>query len=214
MLPLHDENPSSSRPVITWALLAINVAVFVWQFLAGLDIYVLGAVPALVLSGRALHTLFTSIFLHGSLAHIFGNMLYLYIFGDNVEDRFGHLRFLFLYLFWGVAAGLAHSYLMVLSGGREALIPAIGASGSISGVLGAYLVLFPSARIVSVVAWFGFLRTVRVPAIFFLGFYFFILQFFYGIFDPFSSVAYWAHVGGFMAGFAVAVFYRLLRAIA
>jgi hypothetical protein len=138
-------------------------------------------------------------FLHGGIAHIIGNMVFLYIFGDNIEDRFGHFKYLILYLFWGIAAGIIHSFYAVSVGGGE--IPAVGASGAISGVLGAYLVLFPRAKIFTIITAF-FITTVRIPALAYIPIWF-ILQVVFSILNPEGGVAYLAHIGGFVVGAAV-----------
>lgn len=210
MFPLYDQNPTRTRPYVTWSLIVINVAVFLWQLSRGLAMEIVleyGEIPALILRGERLHTMFTSMFLHGDFFHIAGNMLYLYIFGDNVEDRFGHVGFLILYILFGLAGGIIHSALMVLYGELNALIPAIGASGAISGVLGAYILFFPRAKIVSVILAFYFIRIARVPALLFIGFWF-VLQFLYGVGGGLGGVAYWAHIGGFAAGFLAAGLHR------
>jgi membrane associated rhomboid family serine protease len=134
-------------------------------------------------------------------------MLYLFIFGDNVEDRFGHFKYFLLYLFFGIVGGLMHSIITMMYGESEAIIPAIGASGAIAGVLGAYLIFFPNAKIVSII-FLGFLiRFIHLPAIIFIGFWF-ILQFLYGVVGATTGIAYWAHIGGFLAGFLTAMFFR------
>lgn len=205
MFPLYDENRSSRRPYITWGLIILNVLVFYWQLSRGLsidDIYKYGAIPEEIIGRKSLHTLITSMFMHGGLLHIAGNMLYLYIFGDNIEDQFGRFKYLILYLLFGVAGGITHSWFTVMAGGRATGFPAVGASGAISGVMGAYLVLFPNARIVTLVIFRYFGRIVRVPAFYYLGFWF-LYQFLIGSFDP--SVAFWAHIGGFVVGALVAL---------
>ncbi len=213
MFPLYDENPSSTRPYVTWALIAVAVGIFVWQLLGGLgeevfDLY--GEVPVYIVRGERLYTVLTSMFLHGDIFHIFGNMLYLFIFGDNVEDTFGHVRYFFLYLFFGVVAGITHSVVIVMFFGYDAYIPAIGASGAISGVLGAYVLFFPRARVVSIVPSFYFVRLMRVPAVFFIGFWF-LLQLLLST-SP-SSVAYWAHIGGFAIGLFTAEAYKVAESL-
>lgn len=205
MFPLFDENKSESKPIVTWILIVLNVVVFVYQVTSGSFTRLVtsfGVTPISVLCGERLYTLITSMFLHGSILHLFGNMLYLFIFGDNVEDKLGHLKYLLAYLCFGVSAGLIHSFMAFINGGRDLMIPAIGASGAISGVLGAYFVLFPRARVVCLVFLFYFLRLVSVPAVFFLGFWF-IFQFMYASIGFETGVAYWAHVGGFIVGFVV-----------
>lgn len=210
MIPVRDENRSALTPHITWILIIINIAAFLATWLPGLrfltnTVYEFGMIPAFILQGQNLHTLFTSMFLHGDLLHLGSNMLYLYVFGDNIEDALGHVRYVGFYLLSGLAASLAH--LMTSSGSS---VPAIGASGAISGVLGAYLVLYPKARIVTLV----FYVFVRIPAIFFLGFWF-ILQLSSGTMalagGVSSGVAYWAHIGGFVAGTLVALLLRAVR---
>jgi membrane associated rhomboid family serine protease len=149
-------------------------------------------------------------FLHGGILHLFGNMLYFFIFGDNVEDRFGHLKYFLLYLFFGIAGGLVHSAMAVMQGGSEQMIPAVGASGAISGVLGAYMIFFPNARIVSLFFTGYFIRLVPVPAVFFIGFWF-ILQFLNGVLGSVTGVAYWAHIGGFLTGALVAMLFKIFH---
>jgi len=157
-----------------------------------------GTVPDLVFQGDYF-ALITSMFLHGGIAHIIGNMVFLYIFGDNIEDRYGHFKYLILYLFWGITAGLIHSFYAVSVGGGE--IPAVGASGAISGVLGAYLVLFPRAKIFTIITAF-FITTVRIPALAYIPIWF-ILQVVFSILNPEGGVAYLAHIGGFVVGAGV-----------
>lgn len=152
-------------------------------------------------------TLFTSMFLHGGWVHFISNMLFLWIFGDNVEDRMGHLRYLIFYLSCGVIAGVAHIYT-----NSESLLPTIGASGAIAGVLGAYFRLFPYSRIVTLIPYFLFWQIIEIPAVLFLGFWF-LIQFLSGTLSlglPISSgVAWWAHIGGFASGFLlVGIFIR------
>ena len=188
-----------------------NGLVFIWQLVQGFNqeiFLVYGEIPNVVLQGKQLYTLVTSIFLHGDFFHIFGNMLYLFIFGDNVEDRFGHTTYFILYFIFGIMGGLAHSVVAVLFGGIDALIPAIGASGAISGILGSYLVFFPSARIVSVVPSFYFMRLARVPAVLFIGFWFILQLLFIG---DVTTVAYMAHIGGFITGLVIALIFKPRR---
>ena len=204
MIPLRDENPSRTFPGVTVALIAACAAVFLRMTSLdgpGLQAFVAayGAVPARLLADPlgAAPTLVTSAFLHGGWVHLLGNMLYLWIFGDNVEERMGHGGFLAFYLLAAVAAGLTHTLLTPLSHR-----PLVGASGAIAGVLGAYLVLFPRARIVSLVPLGIFTRVVAVPAVVFLPLWF-ILQLVSGLASltgEAETVAWWAHVGGFVAG--------------
>ena len=191
----------------------MNVAAFLATWLPGFGfledvVYAFGMIPRNIIQGHDLHTLLSSMFLHGGLLHLGGNMLYLYIFGDNIEDAFGHVKYLGFYLLCGLAASLTHLAVAISSG-----VPAIGASGAISGVLGAYFVLYPKARVVTLVFYF-FITFVRIPAVFFLGFWF-ILQLFSGsvtlTYGVASGVAYWAHIGGFVAGVLVALVVRAMR---
>ncbi|MDQ7820133.1 MAG: rhomboid family intramembrane serine protease [Armatimonadota bacterium] len=216
MIPLRDDNPSRSPPVATVALIGACVAVFLRM--ASLDgpallafITAYGAVPARLLADPlgAAPTLVTHMFLHGGWVHLLGNMLYLWIFGDNVEDLMGHMGFVAFYLLSGVAAVLTHTLLAPLSDR-----PLVGASGAVAGVLGAYLVLFPRARILSLVPMGLFTRVVAVPAVVFLPLWF-VLQLVSGLASldgQAEMVAWWAHVGGFVAGvLLVPVFVRRRR---
>ena len=207
LIPLKDNNPSRSYPVVNITLLFANVVVFLYQLaLPPYDqkLFILSnaTIPARIpafLDGHmgieaAFLPLITSMFLHSGFLHLAGNMLFLWIFGDNVEDVFGHLPYLFFYLTCGLGAGLLHVLFNLGS-----TIPALGASGAISGVMGAYMVLFPRERILTLV----FIFVVPIPAVFILG-YWFLLQFLAGI-DALGSsakggVAVWAHVGGFLLG--------------
>jgi membrane associated rhomboid family serine protease len=162
-----------------------------------------GMAPYFVLHGERLYTLLTSMFLHADLIHLGGNMLFLYVFGDNIEDTFGHGRYLIFYFISGFAASAAFIGAQLLSNDALALFTvAIGASGAIAGVLGAYLILYPKARILTLV-FIGWVFIVPIPAIFFLGFWF-VYQFLYGMLtlgvEAATGIAYWAHIGGFIAG--------------
>ncbi len=222
MIPLRDDNPSTTRPVVTWLLILANVLVFAFMLTlrseTALNRFILayGAIPG-ELTGRIGNapvgeypTLITSMFLHGGWLHLIFNMLYLWIFGDNVEDLMGHGGFLVFYVLTGLAAGWTQILLSPASS-----VPLIGASGAISGVLGAYLVLFPRARILSLVPFGIFSRLVAVPAYFFLPLWF-VIQLFSGfgsLGGEGGGVAFWAHVGGFVAGAVlVLVFARRGRA--
>jgi len=165
-----------------------------------------GLVPNAVLHGNQIYTFFTSMFLHAELIHLGGNMLFLYVFGDNVEDTFGHFRYLFFYLLSGIAASLLHIYITVLNNlGQN--IPTIGASGAIAGVLGAYFVLYPRSRILTIVFVF-WITIVAIPAVIFLGLWF-AYQFLYGTMAGLNSgVAYWAHIGGFVTGIVFGLAWR------
>ncbi len=213
MIPLKDTIPSRTFPFVNYTIILLNLLFFLYQISLGPHLekflYAWGVVPAqffaplsighLHLSQRIL-PLFTSMFLHGGWLHFLGNMLYLYIFGDNVEDRLGHARYLLFYLLCGVLAAAVH--LLTNTGSR---VPTIGASGAIAGVMGAYFFLFPYARVVTLIIVIFFVDVVEIPAFFFLAFWF-ILQFLngtvsFGAQDALSGgVAWWAHIGGFMSG--------------
>ena len=216
MLPLRDTIRSYSFPAVNWLLIGINVVVFLFQISlppAALDQLILafGVVPArlhldqpwLLLSNPLpLATLFTHMFLHGGWFHILSNLWILYIFGDNVEDRMGSLRYLVFYLFCGTAAGLLQAWFTPASN-----TPAIGASGAIAGVLGAYFLMFPRARVITLVPLFFVPWFVEIPSLVFLGFWF-VSQLFSGIGSlgmaaSGGGVAWWAHVGGFVVGMLV-----------
>lgn len=214
MLPLRDLNRSGSFPLVNWLLIAANCAAFWFQFQLGSEaqdqlIEIAGVVPARFLTGSplAVVSLFTSQFLHGGWMHIISNMWILAIFGDNVEDRLGHARFLLFYLASGVLGALGQVVYAPYSP-----IPMIGASGAIAGVLGAYLLFFPYAKVVTLVPIFFFVRFIELPAWVFLGGWF-LLQFWSGL--PAAGgnagmqggVAYWAHVGGFAGGLLLATLF-------
>jgi membrane associated rhomboid family serine protease len=210
MIPLHDDNPTRRTPVVTIALIAICVLVYFWQMSLGpragqAAVYSFGFIPAVVFKGASLPaelvrvpvelTLVTSMFLHGGFMHLAGNMLYLWVFGNNIEDVCGHFRFVVFYLLCGLVAAFAQALPNPASE-----IPMIGASGAISGVLGAYLLLFPHARVrVLVPLFFVFFTTVRAGWL--LGFWF-VFQLLNGLGtgQAEGGVAFWAHVGGFIAG--------------
>jgi membrane associated rhomboid family serine protease len=211
-IPLRDENPSGKFALVNVSLILANIAVFLYQLTLTPDSFQLfvranAMVPAripAVLSGNgsfeaAFLPLITCMFLHAGVAHIAGNMLFLWIFGDNVEAVFGHLRYLLFYFLCGVGAGLVH-----IAFNLNSHIPALGASGAISGVLGAYIVLEPRNRILTLI----FIFLVRVPAVVVLGLWF-VLQFLSGIGSLGASVnggvAVWAHIGGFLLGLFITV---------
>ena len=210
MIPLKDDLPTDRMPIVTFALVATNVLVFLWQLQVGLDISVQrgGAIPYEILTFRDVEwrdlvpppfTIFTSMFLHGGWLHLGFNMLTLWIFGNNVEDALGRLRFLVFYVISGVAAALAQTLASAASG--DVLVPMVGASGAIAGVLAAYLVLFPWARVLTAVIIVIFVRLVYLPARFFiLGW--FALQVLSVLFGstPGGGIAFFAHIGGFLAG--------------
>lgn len=212
MIPLKDENPVERTPLVTWAFLLVNAAAFVWQlFGIGLEESILrgGAIPYEILTfqdvdWRALVppplTIFTSMFLHGGTFHVGMNLLVLWIFGNNVEDALGRTRFVLFYLACGIAAALAQSVASAVT--DDALVPMVGASGAIAGVLAAYLVLFPHARILTALVIVVYVKLVHLPAALFIGFWF-LLQVFSVVFGGSPGVAFFAHIGGFVAGFAL-----------
>jgi len=163
-----------------------------------------GLVPNAVLRGDQIYTFFTSMFLHADLIHLGGNMLFLYVFGDNVEDTFGHFRYLLFYLLSGIAASLLHIFTVLNTVDQG--IPTIGASGAIAGVLGAYFVLYPRSRILTLVFFF-WVTIVAIPAVVFLGVWF-VYQFLYGAVGAGGGVAYWAHIGGFVTGIVFGLAWR------
>lgn len=202
MLPIGDDNRYRLRtPVVTWAFIAANVLSFIMLQGFGTDeraIYSYSLIPREVLSGRDLLTLLSSLFLHGGLAHIVGNMLFLSIFGDNVEDRLGHVRFFLFYLLAGILGSGAHVLVCLLTGNGLAT-PTLGASGAISGIMGAYLLLFPKNRVR--VLLFNFIPT-TVSAVVVIGLWFFFqLVNGLGYLGGGGGVAYAAHIGGFVFGF-------------
>jgi len=212
MFPLRDENPSLTVPVVTRSLIALNIAAFLYELALGRDLGGLFAAYSLIplrltlamqgnepIAGPAL-TLVTSMFLHGGWMHLIGNMWYLWIFGDNVEDRLGHIPFLLFYFACGIAAGTLHALIAY-----ESRLPTVGASGAIAGVLGAYAAAFPRARVVTLLPLFPFFQVVALPALLVLGFWF-VFQFLSAALTGGGSsggVAWWAHIGGFAFGFAV-----------
>jgi len=208
MIPIKDDIPSQKKPITTIILIFLNVLVFIYQLSLGREvntfIYYFGMIPRDILLGHNLYTLISSMFVHGGFWHILGNMLYLWIFGDNVEDAFGHIGFLIMYLISGLAGSAIHILTALCS-----KVPTIGASGAISGVLGAYFILYPRAQVLALVPIFFFLRFMALPAFLFLGFWF-ILQLLYGAgsIGGGAGVAFFAHIGGFIAGALLALLVR------
>ncbi len=216
MIPLHDDNPTTRFPYVTIGLIAACTLVFLWQQslppgAAQQVVYSYGMIPA-VLFGEArlsadlaavpaMVSVLTSMFMHGGWMHLIGNMLYLWIFGNNIEDATGHGRFIAFYLLCGVAAAMSQALQDPASA-----VPMIGASGAIGGVLGAYALLFPRARVLVLVPLGFFITTIRIPALLVLGFWF-VLQFVQSAMAPAGAggVAYWAHIGGFLAGLVLIV---------
>jgi membrane associated rhomboid family serine protease len=218
MIPIRDDQPRFSTPYVTYFLVALNVVVFVFELLIGAQgqgalnalVYEFGVVPqhvtaALTTPGVSLTAAFvpilTSMFLHGSWLHILGNMWVLWIFGDNIEDHLGHFLYLVFYLVCGFAAAFTH---ILLNAGSN--VPTVGASGAIAGVMGAYFVLYPRARVLTLVPLIVFFTFWWLPAWIVLG-YWFLIQFFSGAATSVAytnassgGIAFWAHVGGFVMG--------------
>jgi membrane associated rhomboid family serine protease len=205
MIPLQDTVQARNAPLATWGIILINSVVFIYELALPPDrlealIATLGMIPARMgADSSSFSTLFTCMFLHGGWVHIIGNMWTLYIFGDNVEDRMGSLRYILFYLLCGLAAGITH-----LLTNPGSTVPTIGASGAIAGVLGAYLLLFPSARVITLIPIFIFPFIFEIPALVYLGIWF-ITQLLSGALSLVSThyyegIAWWAHVGGFVAG--------------
>lgn len=208
MIPFKDDNPTRTFPYVTILLIILNCIAFIWEITSHLGIqriaYYFGAIPNNLISfniTQPVHpivSIFTSMFLHGGFFHIGGNMLYLWIFGNNIEDSLGHLRFLIFYLFSGVFAAYAHAIT-----NTESLIPMIGASGAVSGVLGAYILLYPKAKVFTIIFFGFFWQIIKLPAFVVIGFWA-VIQFISGLisigFDQQGGVAWFAHIGGFLIG--------------
>ncbi|MDP2683314.1 MAG: rhomboid family intramembrane serine protease [Deltaproteobacteria bacterium] len=206
MIPLKDDNPTRTFPFVTILIIVTNIVVYIYQLTLGqkaetLFILRAGAIPYEIIRFADIHplafippplTLFSAMFIHGGFLHVAGNMLYLWIFGDNIEDRLGHFRFIVFYLLSGLIASLAHIIML-----PNSTIPMIGASGAIAGVLGAYFLLYPRAHVLTLVFFFFFVDIIRIPALVFLGLWF--------VFQILSSaggggIAWYAHIGGFIGG--------------
>ncbi len=219
MIPLRDSTPSHTIPIVNYALIAVNVFVFLFEVSLGarMDkfIFQFGIVPyyftndinSMQIGIDTILPLFSSMFLHGGWMHLIGNVLFLHIFGDNVEDRFGHLKYFIFYIAAGLAAAFTQIYMF-----PESEIPMVGASGAIAGVMGAYVFMFPHSKVVTLVPIIYFFQIVELPAFLFLGFWF-IIQIISGMFSlgiaaDAGGVAWWAHIGGFVVG---AVLFPFLR---
>jgi len=226
MIPLKDDIPSRTFPIVNILLIIANIFFFIVEVSFGEKLTLLfnhfGVIPAKFFASYYIATdrvvyigtadrivpLFTSLFLHGGWFHLLGNMLYLYIFGDNVEDRMGHIRYLIFYILCGLIANLTH---IVLN--PESKIPSVGASGAIAGVLGAYMLLYPTARVVVLVMLLFYIDFVALPALIVLGLWF-IIQFFSGLLSlgvqnaSGGGVAWWAHIGGFVAGMTLVFLFK------
>jgi membrane associated rhomboid family serine protease len=209
MIPIRDAIRSKNFPAVNFTIIGLNIIAFLWQLAQGHDLkeifYLYGIVPlryhdpelsAHFTTFQQYLPFLTSMFLHGGFLHILMNMWFLYIFGDNIEDRLGHIRYFIFYLFCGVVAGLVHLFTNWNSN-----IPTIGASGAISGVMGAYLLLYPRSKIMTLIPIFFFFQFVEIPAFIFLG-YWILIQLFSASLTPrnVGGIAFWAHIGGFITG--------------
>ena len=208
LLPLKDDNPTSSFPLVTIGIILANGLIFFHQVTLDFAesqrfLFQCGAIPYQITHGTVLHvvpliplplTIFSSMFLHGGFLHLFGNMLYLWIFGNNIEDTLGHFRFFLFYLVCGLLAAV----IQIISD-PNLKVPMVGASGAIAGILGSYLLLFPGARILTLFFLFIFVKLIRIPALIILGFWFFIQLLSVGG-AAVSNVAFFAHIGGFLGG--------------
>ncbi len=208
MIPYKDDNPARTIPFITISIISLNILVYIMQLMSSSSnrdiIYSYGAIPNSIMtfvSNQPIHpllTIITSMFMHAGLFHIGGNMLYLWIFGNNVEDRLGHSRFALYYLFCGTVAVFAHAFT-----DPHSMIPMVGASGAVSGVLGAYILLYPMARIHTLVFLGFFITVLQVPALIVIGLWA-IIQIVNGLLAQgalnHGGVAWFAHMGGFVAG--------------
>ncbi|MCX7769604.1 MAG: rhomboid family intramembrane serine protease [Proteobacteria bacterium] len=220
MIPLKDTIPSKTKPVINYLIIIITCIIFFLQLSAGvrhnflIDSYAF--IPKELylflnndlLSISPFKRMFTSMFLHGGFFHLLGNMLYLYIFGDNVEDTLGHFNYLIFYILSGIIAAFFH-YLF----NPASSVPTLGASGAVAGVMGAYFVLFPKSRVITLVPIFIFFQIIEIPAFFFLLFWF-LMQLMYGsasLFSGIQNIAWWAHIGGFVFGIVVSILFSLTK---
>jgi len=209
MIPIRDAIRSKTFPIVNLLIIVLNILSFLWQLSLGPQLkeaFLLYGIVPIRYSDPGLSEQFsafqqwlpflTSMFLHGGFLHILGNMWFLYIFGDNIEDRLGHIRYFIFYLLCGIAAGVIHLYT-----NWDSRIPTIGASGAISGIMGAYLLLYPRAKILTLIPIFFFIQFVEIPAFIFLG-YWLLIQLFSAGLTPrnVGGIAFWAHIGGFIAG--------------
>ncbi len=212
MIPIRDRNPSGTFPYVTIGIIIVNILIFLYELSlgSGLGEFIMkfGVVPLKVsyysqVPGLSfINTFFpfiSSMFLHGGFVHLIGNMWFLWIFGDNIEDKLGHFKFTAFYFLCGIIASSVHVFF-----NSQSNVPCVGGSGAIAGVLGAYMITFPHARVVTIVPLFVFIQVMELPAIFVLGFWF-VIQFFNGAASITASasgagVAWWAHIGGFAAG--------------
>ena len=221
MIPIRDRNPSGTFPYVTIGIIVINILIFLYELSlgSGLGEFIMkfGVVPlkvsyySQVPDLTFINTFFpfiSSMFLHGGFVHLIGNMWFLWIFGDNIEDKLGHFRFIAFYFLCGIIASSVHVFF-----NSQSNVPCVGASGAIAGVLGAYMVTFPRARVITIVPLFVFIQVMELPAIVVLGFWF-VIQFFNGAASITASasgagVAWWAHIGGFAAGVIILYIIRI-----
>jgi membrane associated rhomboid family serine protease len=224
MIPIRDRNPSGTFPYVTIGIIVINILIFLYELSlgSGLGEFIMkfGVVPlkvsyySQVPDLTFINTFFpfiSSMFLHGGFVHLIGNMWFLWIFGDNIEDKLGHFKFIAFYFLCGIIASSVHVFF-----NSQSNVPCVGASGAIAGVLGAYMVTFPRARVVTIVPLFVFIQVMELPAIVVLGFWF-VIQFFNGAASITASasgagVAWWAHIGGFAAGVIILYIIRIFFA--
>lgn len=207
--PLKDENPTERKPILTVTLIGMNVGIFILTYFSGNFAQIIrnyGLVPARIAEFEGLRTVFTSMFLHGGFFHVISNVWYLWIFGDNIEDLFGRSKFLLIYFGSGVAATLAH-----VAFNPSSTVPTIGASGAVAGILGAYIIKYPRAKVLTLLFIFLFIQIVKVPSLIFLGIWIGLQVINASITTVAGtqvSVAYWAHIGGFAAGMLMAFLSR------
>jgi membrane associated rhomboid family serine protease len=211
MIPIRDTNPSRSVPFVNYTLIGLNVVVFLFEITLGRNLGSVignfGVVPARIVSAMSAYsfepavylTFISSMFLHGGWMHLLGNMVFLHVFGDNVEDRFGHARYLLFYLLAGAAAAASQIFI-----NPDSVVPMVGASGAIAGILGAYVIMYPRARVLTLIPIFFFIQFIELPAFIFLGLWF-LMQLSSGVLSlniggDAGGVAWWAHIGGFAAG--------------
>ena len=207
MIPIGDETPSRIIPIFNWLIIIACVGVFIWQTGSGVEFFrytvnTYGLVPSDVLEGERTYSFVTYMFLHGGVVHLIGNRLFLFIFGDNIEDRLGHLKYLSFYVISGILA----SAIWVIAG-QESNMPVVGASGAISAVMAAYLLMFPSAKVRTLITIGFMVWPVKVPAYIMIGLWL-VLQIINNFLNPSTGVAYLAHIGGFVVGFILAAIMR------
>jgi len=219
LFPIKDSIPSNSFPFVNWAIIFLNIFVFVKMLQmtgnqSNLFMFEYGLIPkrlfvesaSLTLTDRYL-PIFTSMFMHGGFMHIIGNMYFLFIFGDNIEDRLGHVRYFFIYIMFGLAAAFSQVIMF-----PESVVPMVGASGAVAGVMGAYLVFYPRAKVKTLIIIIIFITIAEIPAFIFLLLWF-GFQFLNGTGGGHGNVAWWAHIGGFIAGLGYAVYFLRKRGL-